>query len=289
MGNPFLTQHGENLAGLMEPQVGNIFYVGGTGAADTNTGADPAHPLKTITHAIVHCTTNMNDVIVVVAVSAADETFPITVNKSKVHIIGSSFNTGIGRGLTPVGDTACFLVTGDKVEIAGMELAAGAAHACIETNPAAQSWGLHVHHCDFGWMSAGRDGILLPAGFDSVQCLIHDNRFNDKLTRDGIRIEQNSTRGAIWNNQFRGVGGIGINLQALCTDIFAIHDNVFRVADSVDGEGITCNANSLGAMIWGNVGMQGVAAMTKVPYRDLGANHWGINYYDIRAIMPVTV
>ena len=42
-------------------------------------------------------------------------------------------------------------------------------------------------------------------------------------------------------------------------------------------------------MFYGNKTMHDKAAMAQVPYRDLGANHWGLNYYGILAIMPATV
>lgn len=277
--------------GLRLNPTGAVFYVDVNhgNANDSNDGTDPDAPLRTITQALVQCTSNAEDTISVNAFTNALETWPIAITKHKVHLMSSFYDFGVGRTITPPGDTAGIYVTGDKVEIAGFEIGSGATHGCIEVSTAAQSWGLHVHDCRFGWMTAAQDGIRMTGAVDKVQFLIHDNEFNDKLTRDGIRIEQNSTRSEIWGNVFRGVGGIGIDLITLCTDIYAIHDNIFRVADGATGEAITCNINSVGCMFWGNKACQGVVAMGNVPFRDLGANHWGLNYYGLLAIMPVTV
>lgn len=275
---------------VLEPQAGAVYYVNGTTGSDAAgvTGLTPAAPFKTITHALVHCVANAYDYIIVYGVDVASETWPINVNKHRVHIIGSSFSVGMGRVAMPPADTAAFLITADKVEIAGFEMGCGANHGCIETNPAAQTWGMHIHHNDFGWMNVGRDGIYMPAGFDVPHALIHDNRFNDKLTRDGIRIGQNSTRGEIWNNQFRKVGGIGVNLEGLCTDIYSIHNNAFHIPDAVDGEAISCSAGSMGCMFYENRAFQ-LIAVGFIPYRDLGANHWGMNFSNVSVVVPAIV
>jgi hypothetical protein len=78
-------------------------------------------------------------------------------------------------------------------------------------------------------------------------------------------------------------------LRQFCNDLFAIHDNVFAVADAAAGEAIDCNAASANCMFWGNVAGQGMAAMGFIPYQDLSAgnNDWGINYAGILAVFPV--
>ncbi len=69
----------------------------------------------------------------------------------------------------------------------------------------------------------------------------------------------------------------------------AILDTTFTCADAATGEAITFIAGTAGCTIAGNRAGEGVVAITEVPYRDLGANNWGLNYYGISAIMPVTV
>ncbi len=275
--------------GLRTVSRGKVLYVDASHplSSDANDGTNPDAPLKTITQAIALCTTNDEDYIIVHSFTNSLETWPIAINKHKVHLFASHYALGVGRTITPPGDTAGILITGDKVEVAGFEINAGATHGCIEFSTSAQSWGAHIHHNRFGWASGGQDGIRMTGAVDKVQFLIHDNQFNDKLTRDGIRIEQNSTRTEIWNNEFRYVGGVGINLVTLCNDIYAIHDNIFRVDGAVQGDAIACNINSLGCMFWGNQAMHLGAAPAQNPYVDLGANHWGVNWSGDAVTYPV--
>lgn len=268
---------------------GNVFYVdsGHPLTSDANDGTDPNNPLRTITQALANCTANNEDVVIVQQFSNALETFPITMSKSKVHLFSNMWALGVGREIRPVADTAGVMMSGDKCEIAGFEICGGATHGCIEVPDNVQSWGMHIHHNRFAWQAAAQDGIRMAGAVDKVAFLIHDNEFNDKITRDGIRIDQNSTRGEIWNNIFRYVGGIGINLVTLCTDIYAIHDNIFRVDGAVQGDAITCNINSLGCMFWGNQAMHLGAAPAQNPYVDLGANHWGLNWTGDVVTYPV--
>jgi hypothetical protein len=277
--------------GLRTQPRGNVLYVdnGHGDTSDNNDGTDPNKPLTTITQAIANTPTNTDTMIFVQSFSNALETWPITISKHKTHLFSNMWARGVGRTITPPGDTAGILITGDKVEVAGFEIGGGATHGCIEFSTTVQSWGAHIHHNRFGWMTAAQDGIRMTGAVDKVQFLIHSNEFNDKLTRDGVRIEQNSTRSVIFNNIFRHVAGVGINLVTLCTDIYAVHDNVFQVADSAVGEAIKCNINSTNCMFWGNQTMAQMAAMGNVPYQDLSAgnNHWGLNYAGLLAVFPV--
>lgn len=285
--------YGGGLSMVTQPGAnqGNVFYVHGTAGDNTNSGLRPDVPFLTMTYALSQCVNDQNDMIVVLyypSAEAAGETFPIAVDKSTVHIIGNPFEASHLKIFDPNDDNHAFLVSANLVEIAGIELGGGATSAGIATSGAV--YRLHIHHCDFGWQYDSQDGIRFPGTDDVPHAWIHDNRFNDKITRDGIRIEHNSARSVIERNLFRNVGGIGIHAQGLCTDIYGIFDNRFRVADSGTGEAITfTNANSEMCMIDGNHAMEGQVAITNCPYRDLGSNHWGLNYEDIAATLPVTV
>jgi hypothetical protein len=121
----------------------------------------------------------------------------------------------------------------------------------------------------------------MDGAVDKPHFTIHDNWFNDKLVRDGIHIHQNSCRTQIWNNVFRmpAAGNIGINLLATCNDLFAIHDNNFRVDGAVAGTAITCNAASANCMFYGNRAMFINANPATNPYVDPGhLNGWADNY-----------
>jgi hypothetical protein len=277
--------------GLRTDTRGSVFYVdsGHARANDANTGTDPDAPLMTITQANVRATTNANDFIYVRQLTAALETFPINITKNRVHLISTFYRPGHGPTITPVADTAAITLNADNVELAGFELNGGATHGAIESGTLA-TWGADIHHNRFGFQGAGQDGIRMAGAVDKPHWTIHNNWFNTNLTRDGIRIDQNSTRSEIWGNVFRRVGGVSINLVSGCTDIYAIFDNRFNpVADAATGGSIFCVAGSGGCMFWGNQSMHDMAAMAQVPYRDLGAGHWGLNYYGLLAIMPVTV
>jgi len=285
----------DNALGLRTMPYGKVLYVnnGHAGAANGNAGTDPEYPLLTITEAIVKATAGQDDFIVVQGNSNALETWPLALSKHKLHVFSSQYILGEevpghGRIITPPADTAAFLITGDRVEVAGFDISAGATHACFEFSTVAQSWGAHIHHNRMGWMGGGRDGINMSGAVDKVNFLIHDNEFNSNLTRDGIRIDQNATRSEIWNNVFRLVGGIGINLVTLCTDIYAIHDNFFRVADGGAGEAITVNVNATGCMFYNNVAMQGKVAFANIPWVDASAgnNHWANNMSNVLLVNP---
>jgi len=277
-----------------QPGVGNIYYVDGTNGLDTNDGLTPDTPMLTLTTAIDATTANANDYVIVLGYpgAAVGETWPVAVNKAKVHIVGTPAQASPSPLINAPGDTACFLVSASNVEIAGLEFSAGASHGCIETSGGV--WKGNIHDNFFGWQDAGLYGIWLSNNTDNVDCpqwKIRDNYFGEKLTGHNIWIAYNSTRTIIENNFFRGVasGAIGIYIDQAGADVGAILNNVFKVADAATGEAITCIAGTIGTVIAGNMTGEGQVAMGNVPYRDLGGCHWSINYYDVQAIMPVTV
>jgi hypothetical protein len=199
------------------------------------------------------------------------------------------YDLGKGPEIRPVADTAGVTLNADNVEIAGFEINGGATHGGIESSSVAATWGADIHHCRFGFQSTAQDGIRMGGAVDKPHWMIHDNWFNIGIARDGIRIDQNSTRSEIWGNHFRmlDAAGVGINLVTLCTDIYAIHDNVFRVNGAVQGDAITCNINSIGCMFWGNQAMDAGAAPAQNPYIDLGGNDWGLNWTGDVVTYPV--
>jgi hypothetical protein len=87
---------------------------------------------------------------------------------------------------------------------------------------------------------------------------------------------------------FRLVGGVGVHLQALCTDVYSIDNNMFRVADGGAGEAITLNVNATGCMVFNNLAMQGKVAFANIPYVDASAgnNHWANNMSNILLVNP---
>jgi len=281
--------------------LGRTFYVHGTLGSDINDseGLQSEFPLRTITNALSRCTASANDVIVVLfygSTPPTTEVWPININKRGVKLIGGGgedFMNEVTIIRPPVGTAvgvAPILVAADDVEIAGLWIegiaAGGSTTGGIEISVSASFSRTHIHHCGFGMQTALQDGIRCPAGFDCPSLRIHDCVFNDKITRDGIRLSQNATRGTIYKNEFRLVGGVGINLQAGCTDIYSIHDNFFRVADSAPGEAINCVAGSTLCMIYNNIAMQGKVAFANIPWVDAGTNNWANNMSNILLVNP---
>ena len=270
---------------------GNVYYVNGYTGSDNNSGFDPDNCLLTFTAALAKCVAYNHDYIIVMrypSAGATGETWPISVNIENVHILGANMaGASPYAWIAPTGDTAAFSIAANGVEIAGFDIRGGATHGCIENS--GTIWRAHIHHNDFGRIGAGQDGIRMTGVVDCPHWLIENNKFGNNLTRTGIYITHNSTRTRIQKNLFHGCTGVAvhvINTMAL-GEIF---DNQFRVADGATGEAITLTATATdGTFINGNCTGQGVVAMGNVPYRDLGANHWGLNYHGLLAIMPVTV
>ena len=278
---------------INNPDAGVVYYLDGSSGLDANDGLSPEAPFLTITYALSQMTAGNNDYLIILAYpgAAAGETWPVQVDISKAHIIGTPSQAAPSPLIDAPADTACFDIAASNVEISGLEFSSGASFACIETSGGI--WKANIHHCFFNWQSGGQDAIQLSNNTDNADCphwWIHDNKFGAFSTQHGIHIAYNSTRSVIERNLFLDVasGGIGVFVDQAGAAVGAILDNTFAVADAADGEAVTTIAGTAGCTIHGNRTGEGVAAMTQTPYRDLGANNWGMNWFDIRPIMPVT-
>lgn len=286
------------------PQLGypgaEVFFVGASGS-DSNPGYVYTSPFLTVTHALSQCTSGQNDTICILPDywQPTGETWPISVNKACVHIVGLGTElTGYAPCIKPTGDTAAIdlVSAGQGSEVSGLVLAGGATAGCIEMEGTGHFW---IHHCLFGEADngAGAHGILSTQGVVNAECVIEDNVFHGdqgyvpgKLTENGIQgIGTNLLRHSIIRrNLFVGVA-IGINLNGNAAGV-SILDNKFVCADSADGEAITLGSGARGCMVDGNVAMNGGdAAMTQQPYRDIAAtnkNHWGVNWCSNAVDLP---
>lgn len=267
---------------VLQPGVGNIFYVNGYTGATANDGLSPESPKLLISEAMDLCTDapGQNDYVIVLRWPSADpgETWPIAVDVESVHIIGGNlFGASTCCWIAPPDDTAAFLISKNGVEIAGFDLGAGVSHGCIEND--GSIWRAHIHHNDFALQRNAQDGIKMTGLVDCPHWLIEDNTFGeafDNIARDGIRIEYNSTRSVIRKNLFRvdtGSSQVGVHLQGLCTGYIFILDNYFLVADVIAGEAITTSATAEG-LATGNMAGNGKGAMGNIPWVDGGAFSW---------------
>jgi len=242
---------------------GTTYFVEGNNGSDANHGLTREAPLLTIAHALDLCVSGNDDYIIVL--DHYQETFPITVNKAKVHIIG----VNVGQPmvwLTAALDTAIFEIEADNVEIAGFEFGPGASHAGIEFTANAEIGYGRIHDCAFGWMQAGQDGIWVPVTSEAAETIIEKCLFGNNLTRDGIRIDHNMTRGIIQDNIFRSVAGVGINVLGQMA-LGTIRRNKFMLPANTAGAAITLSAACAGIFVEDNDANFGdTAAMGLIPW-----------------------
>jgi len=297
---------GSGLAAVLPVGCGKVFFVNGGSdgpVVDTNDGLSASTPKQLLQSAIDLCTSGNNDVVIVLNYGGnarAVEAWPVEVNKDMVHIIGVSNPAQkwpVVSVLAPAGaDTAkpALLVTGQRVEIAGLELGGGDTAGCVHVGTAGGIWATYIHDCFFGITgdSVGQDGVRVPAGTDAPFLTVTDCQFGPYLTRDGIRTDANATRSVFGlpehGNVFKVVPGIAIDLAAGVTSPTVI-DNVMFLPSNTAGKAITLNAAVAGAYVTGNVANFGDTEMANNPFTDGaagGANHWILNYKGITATMP---
>lgn len=269
----------------------HVFWVDGTSTIGNDSDADdgqyPDAPLLTITKALDKCTSGANDYIFVKDYPSggdSGETWPITIDKQRIHLIG------VMNGLLPrfkiyspyaTADTPCirFSIKADDssyaayCEIAGLILGSGNASSirgAIETHHGGQ-WGHWIHHCAFGLKyRSGSDckyGIVIGRSSDTyaagemLYSLIENNIFGIGVTADGIFVPDgtgsgpNPVIGAVIRNNHFSVSGIGINVADTTADFWSggIFNNTFEMSADTDGYGVTFASGAKGN-VHGNAG-----------------------------------
>lgn len=261
---------------------GNTYFVHGFTGLDTNDGLTRDTPFLTIRHALDQCVADHDDYILVLD-CWQQETFPISVDVSRVHIIGVDKENGKLPRMNAPTDTAIFTLDAEYCEIANLSLNAGVGHAAIEIGTLAGVGRGAIRGCWFGVTGAGLYGIHVPATFDAPEMLIEKCRFGIGLTSDGIRIAGNATRSVIKKCLFRAQG-IGINVTSHMNNGWIL-SNRFVCAAVEAGRAITLT-NTDSIFVDDNRAQSGKTAMGVIPYVDGGSNHWGVNYQDIVAVLP---
>jgi len=280
------------------PRIGNVFFVHAFSGDDNNPGYTPKMPLLKIATALGKCVNDNDDYIFVIDCYQQD-TFPIAVNKTRVHIIGIANAYPSYPVMLPTGDTAIFTIgaTGIYSEIAKFNLSGGTNHGCIELTGAVGVW---LHHLMLGGANAGgtpQDGILFIADSTTSEALVEDNfilgsggNCPGKITRDGIRATGTNpmTHTIIRRNTLQGCPGIAIDLNGNAQGAHVL-DNRIACDEDAEGVGITLGAGNDGCWVDGNHANYGDTAMAANPYKDnaaAGQNHWGLNYKAGASIMP---
>ena len=286
--------YGGGLGGYLRPgaNLGSVFYVDGNGP-DTNSGLVPTAPKASITAALALCTNDHNDTIVVLDYWAAGtEAWPINVDKSMVSIIGVYSGGAIWPQVNPVGDVAAFNVTAAYTRIVNLSVNGGATAGCIQLG--ASVWGIEIGSCWFGEAGTGQDGIRGVAPFDPAYLEIWGCRFGKGLTRNGVRLDHNATRGMIGvpgkpPNLFRVAGDIAIYINNTMAQGL-IHGNIIACDSNVQGRAITLDATAVDeAIIQGNTANFGDTVMVQNPYLDssaAGSNTWLENMWGVTLTMP---
>jgi len=267
------------LQGMGRRPMGNFFYVDGNAGSDTSVsqGKSPATPFKTIAHALDQCTDYHDDYIIVL--DHYVETFPISVDVASVHIIAAGpYNIGWPMVYLTSASDCCFQIAADFVEIAGFEFGSGASNAAIEWT-ATKGYG-RIHHCSFGRMQTGQDGIKNNAPYDAVEMIIDHCIFGPGLTRYGIFLDHNMTRGLIEDNIFQKVTNIAIKVDQMADGI--IRRNRFMLPSDTAGYAITLAAACSGMYISENqANFGGTDSMGTVPWVVTGGagdgNTWDNN------------
>lgn len=288
------------------PAGSKIFWVDGTasyGGSNNHDGEDPDRPKLTIKAALALCVANRRDYIFVLdypwagGVSGEDE--PIVVNKATATIVAAGRGTYNVPVIGASGDTAAVSITAGKVKFIGLEFVTGvgASHGCVQID--ATCFGVEFWDCLFerdihGPGTGAQDGILVSATFDAPDLRVVGCIFGPGLSRDGVRVVTNSTRGMIGlpgrpSNFFDRCPGYGLHLGVSAgVASMGVFDNKFICHSDAAGKAIYIPLGSDG-FISGNHANYGTTTMTQNPYRDLGSNHWGLNYKGDLATMPAVV
>ncbi|MBA7651168.1 hypothetical protein ES703_58983 [subsurface metagenome] len=270
--------------GLLGQPLGKKFHVNGLTGSDGYSGENKNNPLKTIKHALSKCVNDRDDYIFVHD-CWAQETFPITIDKSRVHIIGVGVpSMNLYPQLFGDGENI-FELNANYVEIAGFGFVSVGASAIV-SGAATPSYGW-IHHCTFATAALSLLNGIAVVGSQMGNMLIEDNIFGSNITNDGITGQ--FVNCIIRNNIFRDCANVAVNLGGV--EIGAIIGNYFYqvIPASTAGWGITLALNANGGIIANNVGSAtGDETAGGNPYRDLSSgstigtvlngwvnNHWG--------------
>ncbi|MBU2177519.1 MAG: hypothetical protein KJ556_20695 [Gammaproteobacteria bacterium] len=264
--------------------LGTVVYLDGCAGSDSNSGLDPLHPKLTFAAALGLCTNDLNDTIVVLDYYDMESDLAVTINKSKVTIVGSE---GGSRNrswtcLHATADTACLIIAANDVRIHQLYFDAGAAHGGIEFSGGKCRLG--IYDCYFG---TGKHGIYAASGTTAFSIDIRNNFFCQALTAQSIYINDDPAFFSIVDNVFDQPQNIAI--EVVQGGGGQIRNNVISLDGNTAGRAITLGASVYRCIVDGNHANYGDTEMGLIPYTDsaaAGQNHWMLNYKGITATMP---
>lgn len=281
---------------LVKPR-GKIFFVDGSAGDNNNDGLSPYAPKLTLTAGLALLTSGADDVLFVVnygaAGKAAEPSWPVTISKDRAHVIGlQSMANSKWPTIQANDDNHALDITGQRVELANLEVGGGATKAAVHVGSAGGIWGAYLHDLWFGVTgdTTGQDGVYVAAGEDAPYLCVDRCVFGSSITQYGVYINGNATRGWIgkdFGNSFRLVPNIAVNV-AGAAGLFGVLNNNFALPSDTKGYAITMSATSSGAIVDGNRAGYQIAAMTNCPFKDTGANHWLVNWQQGITVSPAT-
>lgn len=276
---------GQGGAGAMWPGAGNVYYLNGCSGSNTNSGLTPSAPKLTMTAALALCTNDNDDYIIVQDYwQPAGETWPVNINKSKVHIIGvKSGGYRCWACMAAPADTACLSIAADDVRIANLYFDAGASHGGIEFAGSKNRMG--IYDC---WFGTGKHGIYSAMGGIGFGVEIAGCFFCQALTAQSIYIADDPAFFRVHDNVFDACQGVAI--EVTMGGGGQIYDNMIACGADVQGRGITLGASVYRCLVMDNKAYFGNAAgMAQNPFLDsaaAGANHWANNMWGITLTHP---
>lgn len=275
----------------MPPTAGSRFFVNGANGDDTADGRTPATPFATLTEALDNCTNDAGDIIYVLDYyQPATETWPISVNKSLVQIVGfqnvygeafggyNAWNVAVASGNFPVFD-----IVASNVLISGFQLYAGtASYPCITMDDGASV--VRIDQCRF---CRGTYGVHLVSGDTGYGIDITNCFFAAALTTGGIYINDDPAKCLISGNHFDRHSGKSIEIVQGGGNV--IVNNTIALGANTNGYAITLGDSVYRCFVNNNYAAYGTESGTTYPYTDEGTvttNNWGRNYFGALSVAP---
>jgi len=264
--------------------LGTVVYVDGCAGSDTNSGLEPQHPKLTIAAALGLCTNDLNDTIVLLDYYNMESDLAVTINKSKVTLVGSE---GGARArpwtcLHATADTACLIVAANDVRIHQLYFDAGATHGGIEFSGSKCRIG--IYDCYFG---TGAYGVYSATGGVAFSLEVANCFFQQSLTGHSLYINDDPAFFFLHHNFFDQAQGDAINV--VQGGGGRICDNTIACGADAQGRGISLGASVTRCLCARNVANFGDTDMAANPFEDgaaAGINHWMANYKGITLIQP---
>ena len=287
MGNPKSSSwYGGGLSSYLiaGASLGNVYYVDGIAGADTNSGLTPDHPLLTIAAALALCVNDHNDTIVLLDYYNLEGGAAVTVDKSKVTIVGAEggCKDRSWTCLHATADTACLTIAANDVRIHQLYFDAGASHGGIEFSGGVCRIG--IYDCYFG---TGAYGVYDNTGGVAFSLEVANCFFQQSLTGHSLYINDDPAHCFFHHNYFDQAQGDAINIVQGGGD--RVCDNTIACGADAQGRGITLGASVTRCLCARNVANFGDTDMATNPFEDgagAGVNHWMANYKGITLIQP---